>query len=245
MPDCDYCGESFDGEDAYLNHLADEHMGELGPIDRRKVEEHGGGTDDLLSSIPTGPLALVFVIGVSIALIVYVTFFFGSGSGSTNVDASGIEAQPLPDQGDDALLQGVEQFPSQGRDHVERGTDVNYSTMPPTSGPHYTGTVGAGFYEQRQSLGDLVHTLEHGAVVVYYDPAALTPEAEQSLKEWASVHTGTWKSVVVVPHPEENPDAPYVLTAWRHMLEMDQYDPETVQAFLAEYLGRGPENPVR
>jgi len=82
MPDCDYCGESFDGEDAYLNHLADEHANELGPIDRRKVEGQGAGTDDIVSSIPTGPLALVFVIGVSIALIVYVTFFFGGGSAS-------------------------------------------------------------------------------------------------------------------------------------------------------------------
>lgn len=82
MPDCDYCGESFDGEDAYLDHLADEHAHELGPIDRRKVEGRGAGTGDLVSSIPTGPLALVFVIGVSIALIVYVTFFFGGGSAS-------------------------------------------------------------------------------------------------------------------------------------------------------------------
>lgn len=243
MPDCDYCGDSFDGEDAYLDHLAAEHVDELGPIDRRKVEERGGGAGDLLANVPTGPLALVLVIGVSVALIAYVTFFVGGGGGSAN--ASGIEAEPLPPQGDDALLQDVEQFPSQGRNHVERGTDVNYSTMPPTSGPHYAGTVGAGFYEQTPQLGNLVHTLEHGAVVIYYDPAALTPEAEQSLKEWASVHTGTWQSVVVVPHPQENPDAPYVLTAWRHMLEMDQYDPEVVQAFLAEYLGRGPENPVR
>lgn len=84
MPDCDYCGESFDGEDPYLDHLGDQHMDELGPIDRRKVEEAGGGTGDLLASVPKGPLTLVFVIGVMLALIGYVTFVMGSGGGNSN-----------------------------------------------------------------------------------------------------------------------------------------------------------------
>jgi hypothetical protein len=29
------------------------------------------------------------------------------------------------------------------------------------------------------------------------------------------------------------------------MLNLDKYDPQVVRAFLAEYLGRGPENPIR
>jgi hypothetical protein len=49
----------------------------------------------------------------------------------------------------------------------------------------------------------------------------------------------------VVPNPADDPRAAYVLTAWRHRLTMDSYDEATVRAFLAEYLGRGPENPVR
>ena len=39
MPDCDYCEESFADEDAYLDHLADVHEGELGAIDRRRVAD--------------------------------------------------------------------------------------------------------------------------------------------------------------------------------------------------------------
>lgn len=47
MPDCDYCDEAFDGEEAYLDHLAAEHDGELGRIDRRRVDAHtsAGGID--------------------------------------------------------------------------------------------------------------------------------------------------------------------------------------------------------
>ncbi|MFB6303629.1 MAG: DUF3105 domain-containing protein [Haloferacaceae archaeon] len=164
----------------------------------------------------------------------------GGGSGG-----GGIESKPLPDRGDESLLSDVESFPSEGTEHVERGTTVEYDTYPPTSGPHYSGTVEAGFYEETPPMGDIVHTLEHGAVVIYYDPEALTDDARESLRAWANEHTGTWKSVVVVPHAREDPEAPYVLTAWRHRLRMDEYDPEVVRAFLAEYLGRGPENPVR
>ncbi|TSA55267.1 MAG: DUF3105 domain-containing protein, partial [Dehalococcoidia bacterium] len=38
---------------------------------------------------------------------------------------------------------------------------------------------------------------------------------------------------------------PFILTAWDKMLKLDKYDPRVVTAFLAEYLGRGPENPIR
>lgn len=76
MADCDYCGESFDGE-VPDSHLRAEHLDELGPIDRRRlgeVEEDDG--------LPTGPIALVVVIGLAAALVAYVVFLSGSGSAS-------------------------------------------------------------------------------------------------------------------------------------------------------------------
>lgn len=39
MPDCDYCEETFASEDAYLDHLAEAHEGELSRIDSRRVEQ--------------------------------------------------------------------------------------------------------------------------------------------------------------------------------------------------------------
>ncbi|MFB6175676.1 MAG: DUF3105 domain-containing protein, partial [Halobaculum sp.] len=143
-------------------------------------------------------------------------------------------------------LQRVERFESQGRTHVPAGTNVDYQRIPPLSGPHYGGsTVDAGFYSERPAFGSLVHTLEHGAVVIYYDAGALPDGAESHLRSLTEEYTGTWSSVVVVPHPEENPDSVVVLTAWRTRLTLDSYDRDAVMAFLAEYLGRGPENPIR
>lgn len=88
MPDCDYCSESFGGESDYLDHLAADHEDELGPIDRRKVENRGAGPTDLLANLPTGPIALVLVIAATVGVIVYVTFFLG-GSGTGTGPGSG------------------------------------------------------------------------------------------------------------------------------------------------------------
>lgn len=87
MPDCDYCEESFGGEKAYVKHLRSEHLDELGPIDRRRVGGTGGKRS---TGLPTGPLALALVIGVTVAIVVYVTFFTGgSGGASDNIGPAG------------------------------------------------------------------------------------------------------------------------------------------------------------
>jgi len=82
MPDCDYCGASFDSEEAELKHLESEHADELGPIDKRRVGDVDSGDDGL----PTGPIALGVVLLVSAGIVAYVVFVAGgSGGGSADV----------------------------------------------------------------------------------------------------------------------------------------------------------------
>jgi sulfur carrier protein ThiS len=76
MPDCDYCEASFGTEEAYLKHLRADHLDELGPIDRRRV---GADAEEGSSGLPTGPLALALVVGATVAIVAYVTFFAGGG----------------------------------------------------------------------------------------------------------------------------------------------------------------------
>jgi len=236
MPDCDYCGATFDGEDAYLDHLAAEHEGELGSIDRRRVADRN--SDDA-GGFPVGPAILVGLLALAGGLVVYVTFLMG-GSGGTAA-ASG-----LPDNGNQSVISQVQTEESNGLDHRDQGTEIDYERVPPTSGAHWGGTwETAGFYTEQPPLESIVHSLEHGAVVVYYDPAALTAEAEESLRSWATNQSGNWQSVIAVPNPNDEPESTYVLTAWEKRLTMDEYDDSAVRAFVAEYVGRGPENPVR
>jgi hypothetical protein len=78
MPECDYCGETFDDEDDYLRHLGAAHEGELGRIERRRVEDVSAADEG--RSIPTGPAVLVGVFAFAMLLVLYVIFFFGVGS---------------------------------------------------------------------------------------------------------------------------------------------------------------------
>ena len=92
MPDCSYCGESFDDDHARLVHLREEHEGELGTIDRRRVEEELDDTGD--DEFPTGPVVLGIVLSVAVAIVVYVIFFVGGTGGSGVVN--GIEVSQMP-----------------------------------------------------------------------------------------------------------------------------------------------------
>jgi hypothetical protein len=52
---------------------------------------------------------------------------------------------------------------------------TEYPSIPPVSGPHLGTTQAAGIYDSPPELGQVLHSLEHGAAVVWYAPNA--PEA--------------------------------------------------------------------
>jgi hypothetical protein len=92
MPNCSYCGASFDDDHEHLVHLREEHEGELGTIDGRRVEEELDDTGD--DEFPTGPAVLGIVLAVAVAIVAYVIFFVGGTGGSGMVN--GIEVTQMP-----------------------------------------------------------------------------------------------------------------------------------------------------
>lgn len=79
MTDCEHCSESFEDDAAYLRHLDDEHPGEMGPIERRKLDELGG-TD----GGPSMPLLVggIAVVALLLAVVLYTLTTGGSGANS-------------------------------------------------------------------------------------------------------------------------------------------------------------------
>lgn len=140
-------------------------------------------------------------------------------------------------------LKQVESFPEEPADHVPPGTAVQYRTEPPTSGQHYSGVAPAGMHDQAVDPRLLVHNLEHGNVVIYYDRDALPPEAVERLRELTGRYRGYWDGVLAVPRSDR--EHPLVLTAWTKMLRLKEFRPAAVDAFIDAYRGRGPEKPVR
>ncbi|HEY9888274.1 MAG TPA: DUF3105 domain-containing protein [Candidatus Obscuribacterales bacterium] len=141
----------------------------------------------------------------------------------------------------EAALASVQSFPDQGRDHVAPGAPVTYDSDFPTSGPHDPTPVMPGVYSASQRPEQLVHSLEHGNIVIYYDQP--TADTMTTLASWASQFPGAWDGVVVVPKAGLGTEV--VLTAWTKKLRMPQFSPEAAATFIDAYRGRGPENPVR
>lgn len=232
---CDHCGKSLSSKQAVNQHKsAKGHPSPKAARVKEKLRKQParGGRPQWLWLALGGAAILI-------AAVVMVTLRWPGSPQAT------LEARPLPAHGDQSMLRDVQSFPEEGLQHVAQGMPIEYGTSPPTSGSHYPHATPAGFYTETPPLGNLVHSLEHGAVVIYYHSRGLSAETEQSLRAFVQAHRNPWASVVVAPNPEPDPQFPYILTAWTKMLKMKEYDVKVVRAFLAEYLGRGPENPVR
>lgn len=128
-----------------------------------------------------------------------------------------------------------------GRGHLRPGQSYHYPSRYPTSGPHDVVWTRPGFYDLPQSPLRLVHALEHGHIVIYYDKPS--PEVRQTLEAWTELYGVPWQGVVASPMPAL--EQKIILTAWTKRLDMDTFDPAAAAAFIERYRGRGPENPVR
>ena len=70
-----------------------------------------------------------------------------------------------------------------GRTHVSLETKVQYNSNPPTSGDHYADWIKTGIYSDALDDRRLVHSLEHGYIIVSYNCMKLNSKFKvQNLK---------------------------------------------------------------
>jgi hypothetical protein len=146
------------------------------------------------------------------------------------------EFQGVADGARAQLAERVTTHPDQGRGHGQHGAAYHYGDLFPTSGFHDPVPTSPGVYRLPQRPGQLVHALEHGNVVIYYDQP--DPEVLATLKDWAGLYEGTWDGVVLTPMDGLG-------NAWTKTLRLKSFDPALAAAFIDRYRGRGPEHPVR
>jgi hypothetical protein len=132
-----------------------------------------------------------------------------------------------------------EQFPNLGQDHIEASTPVAYNSDPPTSGPHLGTPSRWGILDGPVDDRALVHNLEHGGVVVYYNPASVTGADLTRLKAQVSELLHVNQRIILVPRPTLN--TAMALTAWTYLQRLDSYDPGEVEDFFDAHVGKGPE----
>jgi hypothetical protein len=138
-------------------------------------------------------------------------------------------------------LDAVETEPNKGRRHLGAGETYHYGDSSPTSGPHDTTWAATGFHETAPAPTRVVHALEHGNVVIYYDRP--DDEVLETLKVWTGIYTGQWDGLLAIPM--SGLGGSLILTAWTKELRLDSFDAALAAAFIDAYRGRGPEHPVR
>jgi len=144
-----------------------------------------------------------------------------------------------------------------GQVHVEVGTTCRssanpcgadpYSSLPATSGPHWNGPAAWGAYASAQNESQLIHNLEHGGIVIWYDPAVLDDAQIQEINAYvqgqvASGISGRYKFIASPWGGSEDLGGAVAVTAWRHLLKLDTFDMSAIRAFAdATYLRHAPE----
>jgi hypothetical protein len=130
-------------------------------------------------------------------------------------------------------------IPELKREHVPEGTRVKYNSNPPTSGPHYAVEAQWAIYNKPPVDEQLVHNLEHGGVIISYNPDRIKGEELEQIKAQARKLSAINPRIIVTPRPKM--DTAIALTAWGYLQKLDSYDPEAVKAFYDAHIARGPE----
>lgn len=133
--------------------------------------------------------------------------------------------------------------------HVPEGSDPGpHNTDPPTSGPHYSTPLSAGFYEEDAletygpfPEGYLIHSLEHGYVVFWYNCAALSEPQCDDLKDQIQDVMQDAANFKVIGFPRPSLEVPVAITTWGRTLRMQQFDPGQALQFVQTYRGVAPE----
>ena len=125
-------------------------------------------------------------------------------------------------------------------DHVDEGTTQTYEQDPPTSGPHYATPAAPDFYTDDIEKERVVHNLEHGFIVFWYDPDAPDDTVEQIenlVDQEADASVG-------VPYDNVPSGKTFVMTAWGASQACARPSQKVVDDFRTEFQGQGPEKIV-
>ncbi len=112
--------------------------------------------------------------------------------------------------------------------HVQAPQQVAYDQSPPFGGPHdqvwatCTGTV----YDQPVRTENIIHSLEHGAVWIAYQPDKLSKAAVDKLRKRVEGES------YMLMSPVPTLDSPISLQSWGHQLKLKRADDPRIDQFI-------------
>lgn len=128
----------------------------------------------------------------------------------------------------DEGIDGVLAIRVGSNEHVT--STVDYDRSPPAGGDHNPTPLKCGFYAEEIPSEFVVHSMEHGAVWLAYDPA-LDPAAIEALHAIARDN----EEVVVTPYAALDVGVAVVASAWARQLVLNSPDDPRLEEFVAKY----------
>jgi hypothetical protein len=140
-------------------------------------------------------------------------------------------------------------IPVNSTEHIPEGTDPGpYPSDPPAGGVHYESTLPAKLYQEQDlaTLGQfpqgyLVHNLEHGHVIFWYNCAVLDEAGCQQLKSQLQDVLDVFDGVKVVAFPWKSLDVPVVATSWGRLQRFESFDTDLAERFVRSNRNKAPE----
>ncbi len=136
----------------------------------------------------------------------------------------------------DRELEGLTEYEDLSQEHVPGKVDYpDQDQRPPTGGEHNPAWQNCGVYSEPLANEHALHSLEHGAVWITYQP-----ELDEGEIEDVESKVGSTGYVLISPY--EGQEAPIMLTAWGAQLAVDDIGDGRVDPFLTEYV-QGEQTP--
>ena len=136
-------------------------------------------------------------------------------------------------------IDGALIFPDPGRGH--RDGDLPYTQDVPVGGLHNPEWQNCGIYDQPVRTENAVHSMEHGAVWIAYQPDLPTDQVETLRSLVRQEQAGSQERWILLA-PKPDLADPIVATAWRVQLRLDNAADPNLAQFVRQYQ-KGPYYP--
>ena len=147
----------------------------------------------------------------------------------------GIQGPAIANSG----IEGLVILPDQGAGHQEG--DIHADDEVPAGGLHSAQWQNCGIYDEPVREENVVHSMEHGAVWIAYQPDLAADQVE-ILRDLVRQERSRQREPLIVLAPKAGLDVPLIATAWRVQLELEDASDERLVAFVRRYQ-RGPFTP--
>jgi hypothetical protein len=181
------------------------------------------------------------IVGLVLVVIFAAIFIFAPNRNSSNNSDNSSTTVPTLGRIDGATLvanspiAGLLTFGTLPSDHTQ--DQVTYLQVPPAGGPHHPAWQNCGVYTDPLKNEHAVHSLEHGAVWITYDPAISGDDLDLLIRI-------TRQSTHRLLSPYSGMPASIVVTAWGYQLPLQKADDPRLLQFIAQF-ENGPTTPER